>query len=85
MEGGNKRCRSGSIRSNEGVRFLLLFNLCFQYVPFLTVVRCKRKKAKWRHVEVQRMTQNDGIPSNGGVHFLFLFNFVYEWCPFSCC
>ena len=91
--------RSGSMRGNEGARFLLLFNLCFQYVPFLTVVRCKRKKAKWRHVEVQRMTQNDGIPSNGGVHFLLLnteqwrcayramevFNFVYEWCSFSCC
>jgi len=68
-----------SMRGNEGARFLLLFNLCFQYVPFLTVVRCKRKKAKWRHVEVQRMTQKDDIPSNGGVHFLLLFNFVYEW------
>ena len=57
------------------VCFVLLFNLCFQYSPFLTVVRCKRKKTKWQHVEVQRRTQNDGIQSNGGVHFLLLFIF----------
>ena len=57
MEGGNKRCRSGSIRSNEGVRFLLLFNLCFQYEPFLTVVRCKRKKTKWRRGGAKKDTK----------------------------
>ena len=48
--GGNKRRRSGSMQTNEGVCFLLLFNLwsiCFY-------VRCKRKKMKWRHVKVQK-------------------------------
>jgi len=49
--------RSGSMRGNEGARFLLLFNLCFQYVPFLTVVRCKRKKTKWRRGGAKKDTK----------------------------
>ena len=48
--GGNKRRRSGSMQSNEGVCFQLLFNLC----SICFHVRWKRKKMKWRHVKVQK-------------------------------
>ena len=39
------------------MRFLLQFNLCLQYDSFLTVVRCERKKTKWRRGGAKKDTK----------------------------